>query len=228
MRATIARHSSRIPGPPARWMAPSTPPPPRSPGLAALTMASASSRVMSPWTRTSLVPPTVISGTPRASAADERPALLAHELGDIVRSARGLARRAAPLPAAERVDAGPGAGGGAGTAVDVHHPRLDAIEELLDLLVVGREQPGGETVVAAVRQVERIVERAELPQAGERQEHLVVHEPMVLGETADDRRLHEEAVGVRLPLERLAARQDLAVLPADLDELRVLVAGGPV
>src|SRR6185436_7531634 len=200
IRATIARHSSRIAGPPARWMAPSTPPPPRSPGLAALTMASASWRVMSPWTRRSLVPPTAISGT---LAADERPALLAHELGDIVRSARGLSGRAAPLPAAERVDAGPCAGGGAGAAVDVDDARLDAVQELLDLLVVGREQPGGQAVVAAVREIERLVERAELPQAGDRQKHLVVHEAVVLGKAADDRRLDEEAVVVGLPLQHL-------------------------
>src|SRR5579872_5897773 len=35
-------------GPPARWMAPSTPPPPASAELAALTITSARSRVMSP------------------------------------------------------------------------------------------------------------------------------------------------------------------------------------
>ena len=40
-----------IPGPPARWMAPSTPPPPTSALFAALTMTSALIRVMSPWTR---------------------------------------------------------------------------------------------------------------------------------------------------------------------------------
>src|SRR5208283_417415 len=49
--ATMRLHSSRIEGPPARWMAPSTPPPPRSEELAALTMASVVSLVMSagPW-----------------------------------------------------------------------------------------------------------------------------------------------------------------------------------
>src|SRR5439155_19226120 len=44
------RHSARTPGPAARWMAPSTPPPPSSELLAALTMASTSWTVMSPWT----------------------------------------------------------------------------------------------------------------------------------------------------------------------------------
>src|SRR5574339_1097993 len=42
------RHSASSPGPAARWIAPSTPPPPRSDGLAALTMASTASVVMSP------------------------------------------------------------------------------------------------------------------------------------------------------------------------------------
>src|SRR5881296_2057214 len=44
------RHSARISGPPARWMAPSTPPPPSSDELAAFTMASTSCVVMSPAT----------------------------------------------------------------------------------------------------------------------------------------------------------------------------------
>ena len=46
-----SRHASRIAGPPARWMAPSTPPPPIRPEFAALTTASTSAAVMSPRTR---------------------------------------------------------------------------------------------------------------------------------------------------------------------------------
>lgn len=42
--------SCRMAGPPALWMAPSTPPPPRSARLAALTIASTRCWVMSPWT----------------------------------------------------------------------------------------------------------------------------------------------------------------------------------
>src|ERR1700687_3861412 len=48
------RHSASSSGPAARWIAPSTPPPPSSEALAALTMASTISRVMSPsstWIR---------------------------------------------------------------------------------------------------------------------------------------------------------------------------------
>src|SRR5436309_10053250 len=134
--ATIERHSSRICGPPARWIAPSTPPPPRREELAALTMASTSWRVISPSTRTSRVFRTSRSmtgpGSLRAAlSADQRAALLAHELGDVIRAAARLARGTAPLPASEGIDPGPGAGGGAGAPVDVHHARLDAVEEPL-------------------------------------------------------------------------------------------------
>ena len=51
--ARRARHSARISGPPRRWIAPSTPPPPSSEELAALTMASTRCWVMSP--RTSVI-----------------------------------------------------------------------------------------------------------------------------------------------------------------------------
>src|SRR5918911_4740531 len=44
------RHSITSSGPAARWIAPSTPPPPSSEVLAALTIASTSWRVMSPRT----------------------------------------------------------------------------------------------------------------------------------------------------------------------------------
>src|SRR5215216_3705755 len=46
----ILRVASRRRGPPARWIAPSTPPPPRSELLAALTIASTRCAVMSPFT----------------------------------------------------------------------------------------------------------------------------------------------------------------------------------
>src|SRR5437867_13056449 len=145
----MALHSSRICGPPARWIAPSTPPPPKSPGLAALTIASVSCRVMSPCTRTSLALPTVrwsMAGDPAPRGrlvADERAALLTHELRDVVRPARRLPGRAAPLPAAEGIDAGPGAGGGPGAAVDVDHARFDSIKELLDFARIAAEQACG-------------------------------------------------------------------------------------
>src|SRR5689334_21596803 len=48
--ARSSRHASRIAGPPARWIAPSTPPPPSSELFAALTIASTSCFVRSPRT----------------------------------------------------------------------------------------------------------------------------------------------------------------------------------
>ncbi len=57
----MAWHSSRIDGPPARWIAPSTPPPPSSVGLAAFTIASTLWRVMSPRTSSITFPETVFS-----------------------------------------------------------------------------------------------------------------------------------------------------------------------
>src|SRR6185436_9775520 len=60
--ARSARHSARIAAPPFRWIAPSTPPPPRSDELAALTIASTACCVMSPWRRT-------IRGTPSGKRA---------------------------------------------------------------------------------------------------------------------------------------------------------------
>src|SRR6266702_3536509 len=47
------RHSMASSGPAARWIAPSTPPPPSSDALAALTIASTCSLVMSPGTEVS-------------------------------------------------------------------------------------------------------------------------------------------------------------------------------
>src|SRR5690606_1572975 len=46
--ARSCRHSVRISGPPRWWIAPSTPPPPKSEVLAALTIASTRCSVMSP------------------------------------------------------------------------------------------------------------------------------------------------------------------------------------
>src|SRR5208282_996330 len=66
--ATMRLHSSRIDGPPARWMAPSTPPPPSREELAALTMASVVSLAMSacPWSSIALL----FAKVSRASKSD--------------------------------------------------------------------------------------------------------------------------------------------------------------
>src|SRR5215210_7221375 len=54
------RHSASNSGPAARWMAPSTPPPPSKLSFAALTMASTSSVVMSATTISSRAEPTLV------------------------------------------------------------------------------------------------------------------------------------------------------------------------
>src|SRR5271157_4417430 len=71
--ATMRLHSCRMEGPPARWMAPSTPPPPRREELAALTMASVVSLVMSagPWS-SSVLPFEKVSRAAKSGMAVER------------------------------------------------------------------------------------------------------------------------------------------------------------
>src|SRR3954452_18069205 len=82
------RHSARMSGPPLRWIAPSTPPPPSSDEFAALTMASTCSVVMSPVTssirtvlplRPRLPTPGPWRGQPRDS-----PAMLREDHADAV------------------------------------------------------------------------------------------------------------------------------------------------
>src|SRR5690606_31561308 len=68
------RHSARRPGPAARWMAPSTPPPPSRDELAALTMASTFARVMSPCSAR-------MRGT-RPPSGEDKPAHSQHDDGD--------------------------------------------------------------------------------------------------------------------------------------------------
>src|SRR4051794_30381406 len=85
------RHSSSSSGPAARWIAPSTPPPPRRLEFAALTIASASpSVVMSPWC-------SVISATPHSvppvKLGVERSKRLAH-MGLAAIGAHGAVLRA--------------------------------------------------------------------------------------------------------------------------------------
>src|SRR5688500_16367654 len=72
----------------------------------------------------------------RRSSAHHRPALLAHELRQVVVPERALARRAARLPAAERLRARPRAGGSTRAPVDVDDAGLDAVEERVDLALV--------------------------------------------------------------------------------------------
>src|SRR5690606_38446953 len=73
--ARTSRHSARSAGPAAAWIAPSTPPPPRSDPFAALTIASTRSRVMSPSTASTSTDPVRIDIRPacRARSASATP-----------------------------------------------------------------------------------------------------------------------------------------------------------
>src|SRR5206468_11280199 len=87
------------------------------------------------------------------------PALLAHELLNVVRTACAPSCGSAGFPAAERIDAWPGAGRGAGAAVGVGDARLDPIEEVLDLAVVLGEDARRAPVFRAVRKIDCLVQR---------------------------------------------------------------------
>src|SRR4029079_16570930 len=88
----------------------------------------------------------------------QRPALLAQIAEQCVVTADVLARRAAALPAAERLHAGPRAGRRARGAVDVDDARLDAVVEGVDLRLLAREQARGQPELRVVRARERVVQ----------------------------------------------------------------------
>src|SRR5438046_2317456 len=83
--------------------------------------------------------------------------------------------------------------------------RLDPIEEGADVTLVLAEQARGQAELGAVRKRERLVQRVDLPEAGDRQEHLLARQKVILREPGDDGRLHEVSVRVRLVLEAPAA-----------------------
>ena len=113
-----------------------------------------------------------------SSLVDDGVALLAQELGDVVHRQAGLAGRAAPLPATERLDARPRAGRRAGAAVDVQDAGLDAVEEALDLGRVLAVDAGRQAVDGVVGERQRLVERVDRMDRGERREQLVAEQPV--------------------------------------------------
>ena len=113
---------------------------------------------------------------PGAALVDDGVGLLAQELRHVVHRQAGLAGRAAPLPAAERLDARPCAGRRAGAPVDVQDARLDAVGEPFDLGRVLRVHAGGQAVDRVVGEVQRLVERIDRVDRGQRREQLVAEE----------------------------------------------------
>src|SRR5437016_5718037 len=69
------------------------------------------------------------SGRGCRRASDERLALLAHELRQVMRAERVLASRAGIFPAAETLHAGPRACCRSASAIAVGHARFDALKE---------------------------------------------------------------------------------------------------
>src|SRR3989304_4897061 len=90
---------------------------------------------------------------------DDRLALLAEELLDVVGSQRRLAGGAGPLPAAEGIDARPGPRGRPRPAVGVGDSGLDLVEEPLHLALVLAEDAGGQPVIGVVGPGDRLVAR---------------------------------------------------------------------
>ena len=94
----MRRHSARIAGPPTRWMAPSTPPPPRSDEFAALTIASTACSVMSPCTISIRIDDEQVSGgrRPRRPRRRTTPCACSAARRWSRRSRRSSARSPAP------------------------------------------------------------------------------------------------------------------------------------
>src|SRR6185503_11616502 len=103
-----------------------------------------------------------------------------------------LAGRARALPAPERLDARPRAGGRTGAAVDVQDARLDLVQEALDLRLVLAVHARRQPVDRVVREAQRLVQRLDRLDGRERREQLVLEQPMVGWKVADDGRLDVE------------------------------------
>src|SRR5258708_27013595 len=111
-----------------------------------------------------------------------RPRLLAHVLLYVVQPPSGLAGASRALPPAEWLNAGPCAGRGTRTAVDVHHPCLDVAQEPVDLRLVSGEEPGAEAQVGRVGQGHSLCQRIHWEDGDERDEELVPQQPVVGGQ----------------------------------------------
>src|ERR1035437_6487782 len=105
-----------------------------------------------------------------AASVDDGVALLAHELGRVVHREAGLASAAGALPAAERLDARPGPSRRAGAPVDVQDASLDLVEELGDLGGILAVDAGRQAEPALVGERERLAERVDRCDRGERGE----------------------------------------------------------
>src|SRR5438477_11565582 len=97
-------------------------------------------------------------------------------------AAGSTTRRAAGLPAAKRVDAGPGAGGRAGAAVGVGDARLNLAEELFDLALVLRKNSGRQAVFRSIGEGDGLVQRRHVRKERDGHEELFAEERVAGGE----------------------------------------------
>ena len=97
------------------------------------------------------------------------------------------------------------------------------VEEPLDLALILAEDAGGQPVDGVVREPDRLVERVDRVDRGERREELVAEQAVVGRQVADDRRLDVVAAVHALVGQPLAADEDAAVAPRLGDRLLVAV-----
>src|SRR5690606_37814430 len=141
---------------------------------------------------------------------DHGAALLAKEQRRVVWAKSTLARRTGSLPAAKRLAAGPGTGRRATLPVGVHDASLDTVEELLDLVLVLREDTGGQPILDVVRLRDRVLERINLPDSNERHEVLALERFVIEWQVTDDGRGDEGALRQLTLRQALSAKQDRA------------------
>src|ERR1700691_5862143 len=109
-------------------------PPPRALVSLAAARRCAGSRARTDRVMRTAARPLRCRGAWRDSRFDDSAALLAQELGDVIRSTTALARRARSLPAAKWLCAGPRAGCRPGAFVGVAHASFGFVEKSRDLI----------------------------------------------------------------------------------------------
>src|SRR5262245_47914927 len=144
-------------------------------------------------------------------AGDDRAALLAQVLVQVVRASARLAVGAARLPAAEGLDAGPRTGGRTGSPVDVDDTSLDPLEKTVDLGLLPGEQPCREAELRRVGPLDRFVEICDSADGNEGAEELGRPEPRVVGHR-NHRRLQEVAAFEALTARPAASGENLSTL----------------
>src|SRR5438093_5703494 len=150
--------------------------------------------------------------------ANANPALLAHELLNVIRAPGAAPGRTARLPSAERVDSRPCARRRASPAVGIGDPGLNPVEELVYLAVVLGEDASGQAVLRPVGQLDRFVKRHDIADDSNRDEQFFVEQRVAGRQAVDDRRLDEVAVLELSLRQAMAAGENLAaVVPGLLD-----------